>query len=194
MRDDIVQPAWKHVEVHKRTGKELRSLLNTSVIFSMSAKTFVIYAFTNYGVVYTLEEATKIRTTYLNTYRDISKLHQYVWSNYEKANFRVYTALGRVVKPKLGTDGINIPVQGTGAETTKLAVHYLIKDNPDEPMIKYIYNVVHDAIYLRVPRNKRDKMVAALETAMLKGWTEISKCPLFKYKDIPMIADCQVIE
>ena len=88
------------------------------------------------------------------------------------------------MKPKLGTDGINIPVQGSEAETTKLAVHYLIKEYPEA--IHLIFNVVHDAIYLRVPLGTEEMWDMRLEKAMLKGWEEISKTSLFKYKDIPM--------
>ena len=164
---------------------------NFGFVFGMSANTFVGYAYTGYGVSYTEEEAKDVRHKYFSLYPTIGKYHDNVWSNYKKPDFYVYTALGRIVKPKLGTDGINTPVQGSGAETTKLAVHYLVKDYSPEAL-KYIYNVVHDAIYLRIPKGEEDYWSEALESSMKKAWTEISKTQLFKFKDIPIIADVEV--
>lgn len=158
--------------------------VNFGYVFGMSAATYVGYAFTSYGITVTYEEAVAIRNNYFTKYPNIAKYHKSVWNNCQKPNFYVTTALGRRVKPRLGTDGINIPVQGTGAETTKLSVHYLIKEYPEA--INYIFNVVHDAIYLRVPKEDKDIWRSRLRAAMLKGWTEISKTAIFKFHDIPM--------
>jgi len=157
---------------------------NFGFVFGMSAATFQNYAFTSYGVELTLEESERMRKMYFKKYPNFSKFHNYVWENYKKPNFYVETALGRKVKPKLGTDGINIPVQGSGAETTKLAVHYLIQSYPE--VINYIENVVHDAIYIRVPTDEETIWTKRLRDSMVKGWTEISKTEMFKFKDIPM--------
>ncbi|MCI4437341.1 MAG: hypothetical protein JHC33_11100 [Ignisphaera sp.] len=187
---------WRELsssEYITKTDRTKAKAVNFGFIFGMSANSFIPYAFTGYGVVYTKEEAETVRNTYFNMYKDIAKYHSYIWSNYKKPGFTVSTALGRKVKPKLGTDGINVPIQGSGAETTKLAVHYLVKDYGDIAL-KYIYNVVHDAIYLRVPRGDKDHWAQALNKSMLKAWEEISKTPLFYYKDVPMIADVEIYE
>jgi len=172
--------------------------VNFGFVFGMSAKAYVDYAYTSYGLEITLDQAVKIRDAYFAKYRKFKEYHNYVWENYQKPDFVYVTALGRRVKPKLGTDGINGPVQGSGAETTKLAVHYLIKADCDRlgldsdteweqcEVIKYIFNVVHDAIYLRVPRGTKKQWEKRLADAMVKGWEEISKVPLFKFHDIPM--------
>lgn len=156
--------------------------VNFGYVFGMSASTYKAYAFTNFGIKLTLEEATKIRNAYFAKYPSIARYHKYIWANYK--TIIVETALGRRMKPRLGTDGINLPVQGTGAETTKLAVHYLVSEHPDA--LKYIFNVVHDAIYLRVPKGSGKLWRERLQQAMLKGWKEISKTELFHFKDIPM--------
>ena len=172
--------------------------VNFGYVFGMSAATYQSYAFTSFGVEISLPAATALRDKYFSKYPKFKEYHNYVWNNYKKPKFFYETALGRRVKPKLGTDGINGPVQGTGAETTKLAVHYLIKDdcermglNPTTEWhkceaIQYIFNVVHDAIYMRVPKALKAIWVERLAKAMVKGWEEISKTPLFKFKDIPM--------
>jgi len=186
-RYDIVWPIWKHIAAGKAAGLELRPNLNTSDIFGMSAKSFIDYAFNNYGVKINLEKSTEMRDAFFELYPEAKKQHDYVWKNYKKPTFYVETALGRRVKPRLGTDGINIPVQGTGAETTKLAVHYLIKEHPQA--IKYIFNVVHDAIYLRVPKSEKSYWNTRLSEAMIKGWEELRKTKAFKFKDIEMEVD-----
>jgi len=158
--------------------------INFGYVFGMSAKKYVPYAFTNYGIKVTLEESNTLRKKYFSLYPELTKIHNKCWDGYKKPSFYVYTALGRKVKPKLGTDAINTPIQGSGAETTKLAVHYLVKENP--LALKYIYNVVHDAIYERVPRAEKDYWAKLQADSMLKAWTEISKTKAFIYKDVPM--------
>ncbi|RLF61867.1 MAG: hypothetical protein DRN33_06320 [Thermoplasmata archaeon] len=157
---------------------------NFGFVFGMSAATFMDYAFTSFGVRFTAAEAQEIRDKFFALYPEAAAVHRSVWKNYKKPAFYVSTALGRRIKPRMGTDGINIPVQGTGAETTKLAVHYLIKAHPEA--IHYIFNVVHDSCYMRVPKAEKELWHKRLKTAMLKGWTEIQKTDMFKYKDIEM--------
>jgi DNA polymerase-1 len=186
---------WREVDKGEwvtSTDRTKAKAINFGFVFGMSADSFIPYAFTGYNLVYTKAEALAVRNKYFSMYKDIARHHDYVWSNYKDPKFIVTTALGRRVKPKMGTDGINTPIQGSGGECTKLAVHYLIKDNPDIPIIKYIYNVVHDCIYLRVPKDRAEELGVLLNKAMLKGWSEISKCSLFKYHDIPMIAEVEI--
>jgi len=189
---DTTVVSEKYITDNDRTNAKS---IQFGYVFGMSAASYIGYARTSFGIKVTLDEATMYRDTYFRHYPNIAKLHNYVWTNYKKPGFLVYTALGRPIKPKLGTDGINGPIQGSGAETTKLAVHYLVQDNPDIPMLKYIYNVVHDAIYLRVPKTDNYIEIGKkLEEAMLKAWVEISKTKAFKFKDIPMIAEVEIKE
>ena len=157
------------------------------LIFGMSADSFQEFAFTNYGVIFTLEEAKSIKKKYQEHYPSIAKYHQMQWENYKDPSYYVTTALGRRAKPRLGTDAINIPTQGTIAETTKLAIHYMVKE--DTRILGHIYNVVHDQINARVPKPAllywKDLMVRNMQ----KAWTEICKTELMYYKDIPMPVD-----
>ena len=152
-------------------------------IFGMSAPSFAEYAYTNYGVVFTQEQAKEIKDNYVKRYPNIAKYAKYWWNNYNTEY--VKTALGRRAKARLGTDAINFATQGSIAETTKLAVHYLVSENGGLAL-NYIYNVVHDAIYLRVPKGSEREWSDNLVKAMKKAWVEICKRPIFIYKDIPM--------
>ena len=167
-----------------KADRQTAKSVNFGFVFGMSAATFRNYAFTTYGVKLSEQECNDIRNKYFAKYKEFKKYHSKIWNEYKKPKFFYTTALGRRTKPRLGTDGINGPVQGSGVETTKLAVHYLIKENNDA--LKYIFNVVHDAIYMRVPIEDKDIWTERIKTAMLRGWEEISKTKIFKYKDIPM--------
>ena len=94
--------------------------------------------------------------------------------------------------PRLGTDAINFATQGGIAEVTKLSVHYLCKEFPS--VLSYIFNVVHDAIYIRVPKGDEQLWADRLALAMKKGWEEFCKLPMMFYKDIPMPVEIEWVD
>jgi len=157
-------------------------------IFGMSAAKFQQYAYDTYGVTFTEEEAKAVRTKYLLTYRQIGQYHKERWNDYKTKP--VHTPMGRYNMPRLGTDAINYSTQGSVGEMAKLAIHYLCKDYPDA--VKYIFSQVHDAIYLRVPREDRELWGSRLVKAMLEAWVEMVKLPDFKFKDIPMKVEVEI--
>lgn len=165
-----------------KADRQKGKAISFGFIFGMSADSFVEYAYVNYGVIFSAEEAKEIKKKYETKYPNIAAYHKLKWNNYKTQP--VVTPLGKRAMANLGTDAINFATQGAIAETTKLAVHYLCKANPEAT--KYIYNVVHDAIYLRVPRGLEDELANNLILAMKKGWLEICKCDLFNFKDIEM--------
>lgn len=200
MYKELMEGKDLHIEMAKLvTGKsevtkEERNkakAVNFGYVFGMSAKTFQEYAFVNYGVVFTLEEAEDIRNKYFAKYPTIKSYHTTVWNSIKRNNYTYTTALGRVVAPRIGTDAINGPVQGSGAEVTKLAVHYMVKEDPKT--LNHIINVVHDAIYLEVYKVDSEYWSDLLSRCMVKAWEEISKTPLFKFKDIPMYVEIEEV-
>ncbi len=178
----------KRPEDHSKEERIKGKAVSFGFIFGMSAPSFQEYAFTNFGITFTPAEAQKIKSAYQRHYPSIARYHNYMWNNYKKSDFTVETALGRRVKPNLGTDAINIPTQGTIAETMKLSIHYMVKENPD--ILKYIANVVHDSINLRIPKGEKEYWIEFLGRNMKLGWTEICRCNLMRYKDVPMPVDC----
>lgn len=167
--------------------RNLAKPVNFGFTFGLSAKNFVEYAFDLFGLKYTLEEATKFRKQFFTAYPEFESYHTKVFRAMSKGNYIATTALGRKVKPRLGTDAINIPVQGSGGECTKLAIHYMVKSNPDS--LKYIVNAIHDAIYLKVPKVSQDYWAELLHDSMIRAWEELSKSSLFVYHDVPMLVD-----
>lgn len=165
--------------------------VNFGFVFGMGWEAFIEYAFVEYNVIFTPKEAQIARAKYFQTYPNFAKYHAMVWNAVQRKNYIYTTPLGRRVKPRTGTDGINGPVQGGGGETTKLSIHYSVKEQPT--ILKYINNVVHDAIYVKCKRSEARDMGMFLCQSMHKGWTEISKTKLFNFKDIPMPLEYEIV-
>lgn len=172
-----------------KADRQKGKAISFGLIFGMSAPSFVEYAFTEYNVIFTQEEAAEIKRKYNTKYSSISNYHNMRWKDYKTKP--VSTPLGRRNMPRLGTDAINYATQGCIAETTKLSVHYLVKEFPDA--LKYLYNVVHDAIYLRVPKCSEQVWADRLAASMKKGWAEMCKTPMLYYKDIPMPVEVEFL-
>lgn len=189
LHTEVAKALAKKEEITKDDRFKAKAV-NFGFVYGMSAKSFREYAFLNYDLVLSEVEATEWRNTYFRLYPDIAKYHKKIWETYKNPGFLQYTALGRPVKPKLGTDAINSPVQGTGAECTKLALHYMVKENPNT--LKCVVNVVHDSIKLEVPAEGKEYWCQLLEECMVKAWHEMCKCDLFKFKDIPIKVDVEV--
>ena len=177
------------VDLVTKAQRQEGKAISFGLIFGMSAPKFVQYAYTNYGVAFTLEEARVITRRYAGKYKAINAYQQYWYKHVDKVP--VESALGHRAFAGRGTEAINFATQATIAETTKLSVHYLIKEFPET--IIYIFNVVHDAIYLRVPVGKEEYYKQALYDSMQKGWKNICNSSLMYYKDIPMPVDIEVV-
>ena len=186
-----------HIEAAKLTGvknptKEDRTkgkAVSFSLIFSTSWQTFKDLAYVNYGVTFSDAEAKAIHQAYHRKYRGIDNYQRWCWKNYDKV--AIESAMGRRNVCRLGTDASNYATQSSIAEATKWAVHFLVSKNPKA--LKYIVSVVHDAVYLEVPKQKFDVWSKRLEKAMLLGWKEVCKSDIFIYKDIPMPVDVEIV-
>jgi DNA polymerase I-like protein with 3'-5' exonuclease and polymerase domains len=178
----------KPIEEITKADRQKGKAVSFGFIFGMSAGTFVEYAYVNYGVKFSLQEAQIIKKKYTSKYRNIAKYHNYWWEHYKKEP--VKSPMGHRNFARLGTDAINYATQACTAETTKLAIIKLVER--DEKVLDYIYNVVHDAIYLRVPIGKEDYYAKLLAECMLDSWYDIEKLPMLRIKDIPMGVEYEV--
>ena len=195
MYDKLMNGADLHTETAKamighdnwtKNDRQNAKPVNFGYTFGMGIATFIEMAFNDYGLVFTENEAKEFRKKFFDTYPAIARYHNNIWNKMQQGNYIYSTALGRRTMPMLGTDAINGPVQGSGAECTKLAIHYMCKENPDAT--KKIINVVHDSITMCIDNTPEEIAYWSelLRSCMVKGWTEISKCPIMKFKDIPM--------
>jgi len=180
----------KKLEDVTKEERQKGKAINFGLIFGMSAASFQEYAYTEYDVIFTLEECQAIKKAYNTKYSDIANYHSRMWNSYKSTP--VETPTGRKNMARLGTDAINFATQGSVGDTVKLAKHYLVREFPES--INYTFNIVHDAIYMRVPKFSEATWADRLAEAMCKAWVEICKCPMFKFKDIPMPVEVEWID
>lgn len=185
----LAMPDKKPEDVTKAERQKGKAI-SFGFIFGMSAESFQEYAYVNYGVSFTLEECKMIKANYNTRYQGIARYHREKWNNYKSTP--VETPLGTRNMARLGTDAINFATQGGIAEVTKLSVHYLCRDYPEA--INYIFNVVHDAVYLRVAKGDEAKWADILASCMKRGWAEFCKMPMLYYKDIPMPVEVEWVD
>ena len=171
----------KMVEDITKEERQKGKAISFGLIFGMGIATFIQQSYKDYGVLFTEEEAKAIIAKYMKTYKAIAKYIAKAWDNYKKTP--CISPSGRVSMADTGNAYINFPTQSGVADMTKLATIYMIKDHPIAST--YIFNVVHDAIYLRVPRGEETMWAKLLVEYMKMGYTEYVKLPMFTYKDIP---------
>ena len=207
--DTMYDTLKKGVDLHKATACALTGLapeeidaetrfkakaVNFGLAFGMGPTAFQDYAYTSYGLTYSLKEATNVHKIYLKTYPEVNKAIKYtstaMYSN--RASFIVTTALGRLIKPRRLTDAINAMVQGSASEVMKLAIHYMYLEEPK--VLNYIVWVIHDAIYLDAPEEAAKYYKTIVETNMVKAWVEIIKLAYFKYHDVPLEVEASIAD
>ncbi len=203
MRDLIMEG----IDLHKAmasevTGKAVENItkeerqhaksINFGYLFGMGTERFQAYAYDVFGVKLTLEEAKEYKEVYYTAHPAIARYHKDMAKKIKGTNFTVETALGRIVKPDRYSDALNIPVQGTIAECTKMAINYLYEDY--EPLMEKVMlvNMVHDSIVIDTPDEHIEEVSSALKESMLEAWTQISKSPRFHYHELPMGVDVDV--
>ncbi len=189
-------------DVHTETG---------CVLFDATPETLdvqdrIITKFYNFGTVYGAHTTTlrsllqaqgrlslsyqavdDLRKKWLNLYTAFRD-----WHNMTKRALQVYgyidtvTCLQREARAYKYTDALNFAIQGSAAEVTKTAVHYLYEryKEPD------IVNVVHDSICLSKPEKEAPLWVDRLNECMIDAWYDVIKVtPL---PDLVMPAEAKI--
>jgi DNA polymerase-1 len=200
MRDLIMDGVDLHKAMASQlTGKLLEDItkderqgakaVNFGYLFGLGIDKFMVYAYDTYGVKLTKEEAQEYKAIYYSTHPEIALYHKQMARKVKQHNFTLKTALGRVIKPDRYADALNIPVQGTIGETTKMAENFLMEDYPSlmkEKVNCMLINMVHDNITLDAHEDYAEDAADAVEKSMKLAWREISKSSLFHYHDLPM--------
>jgi DNA polymerase-1 len=145
--------------------------VNFGFAFGMQPPKFVVYARTSYGVVMTLEEATRFRNGYFQAYPGVAQWHERV--RRERPSV-VRTASGRWwrVGSSWGAlcKRLNGPIQGTAADGIKLAMRLL-----DERLPTYGARMIlsiHDEILVEAPENTAEQVKLVMELTMIEAMQE----------------------
>lgn len=169
-----------------KAERQAAKAVNFGLLFGMGVELFRDYAYYTYGVKFTLDEAQEAKDFYYRTHPGIKKYHQYIGKNVRRSTFTVETALGRVAGNRRYTEMLNIPVQGSIAEATKLSIHHFLQNNKALLKDNMVINMVHDSIVGDVKKDHVEDWAAAVNESMQYGWREVSKSDLFHYQDLPM--------
>ena len=191
--------ALKAMDEVTKEDRQRAKAVNFGLIYGMSAPTLQKYAYMNYGVRMTPDEAVQTRDRYFDLYKGIARWHvdqktamytprPYNCHSYEKGYYITYVAMqqtltGRkrfwanyagetIAKP---TEFFNSADQGTSADITKLALVKLYQVLPSEA---HIIAAIHDEVLVEVPED----MATMVSEIMLKVLVEAGSDVLFPVK------------
>lgn len=169
------KPIEQITEDERQKGKSA----NFGFMFGMGALTYTEYAFANYGLEVSIEEARDTRNSYLKAYPKVLNFHNMNSKKLREQGFvHIKTLLGRIVKVDSFTNANNYPIQGSAADMIKLAAVLFYKKCKAQRLHAHIINVVHDEIVVEIEFNTlfnkgdkvrkqlKEKVKAALEESM----------------------------
>jgi uracil-DNA glycosylase family 4 len=143
---------------------------NFGFLYGMGWKKFIVYAFTQYGIAYTEEEARANRAAFFDQFPGLRVWHakqRRLVSKYE----RVETPMGRVrhlpginspdeaIKSEAERQAINSPVQAFGSDICMLAMVYIARDLRRQKLRARTVGFVHDSVNFEI---HNDDLIPAL--------------------------------
>jgi DNA polymerase-1 len=185
-------------DVEKEERKKAKAV-NFGYIYSMGPAKFVTYAFDNYGLTITLEEAEKDRESFFEDYPALRPWHDRQRRLAQRYH-RVQSPLGRVrhlpdilsgdkeVRAESERQAINSPVQSTASD---LMLFSLIKLNQIMPERQArVVGTVHDSILFEVKEEHVDKWCRVIKETM-EDMDRVERT--FKTEiTVPIVADIEV--
>lgn len=159
----LKKPVKDVTEEERRKAKAA----NFGFMFGMGALTYTRYAYTNYGLIVSLEEAVETRKKYMAEYPGVQRFHnansQKLKDNYEIV---IRTLLGRKMKCDSFTNSNNYPVQGSAVDMIKLATVLFDSHATKQKIDAQIINIVHDEIVVDSSVKDKTKAKKILKEAM----------------------------
>jgi len=164
MMQVTLEEFYKLPKGEQKAGRSNAKAVNFGLIYGMSARGFMEYAKNSYGLILTLDEATKIRDTFFKTYPKLLTYHDTYIAKGKKYGW-VRTLYGRRRRlPKIDDHdeyiasmderaAINSPIQGTSGEFMVFAIALL--HHRLDSRVKFV-NTVHDSIIFYIPDNMID--------------------------------------
>jgi DNA polymerase I len=152
-----------------KDDRKLAKAVNFGLLYGMGAKGLQAYALRSYGVEMSSEEAALYRKRFFETYPGLKRWHdneRRAWHRGE-AEARTLTGRRRMDVQRL-TDRLNAPVQGTGADSLKLALALLWERRYECPGATPIL-VCHDEVVVECDADKAEEGKEWLVQAMKDG-------------------------
>ncbi len=146
--------------------RQLAKAVNFGLLYGMGAKTFQLYALSNYGLTLTPEQAEQYRSAFFAAYPGLVRWHRQAGRTGKNA-IETRTLAGR---RRCGvarfTEKLNTPVQGTGADGLKLALALLWERRAEVPGAFPVL-AVHDEIVVECDQDQAPTVADWLKRAMV---------------------------
>jgi DNA polymerase-1 len=157
----------KPLESITKAERKIAKSINFGLAFGMGAKKFIVYARDNYGLEFTLYQATRFRKQFFSLYPGLSTWHERVKKGL-KASDRTLSGRRRLWRGKPPfTELVNHPIQGTAADILKcsLGLLYPALVGTEAKIIA----CVHDEILLECPTEQGEFVAQILEKVMVEA-------------------------
>jgi DNA polymerase-1 len=172
-----------------KAERQMAKPVNFGFIYGMGAERLVLYAFGNYGVAMTLDDAKLFRKRYFSRefgYAGVASWHNKIRTERESGMKISRTMAGRLrfLDPqKHYNEYFNTPVQGTGADALKMSlrnIHNRIIQRGYGDSVKLVHHV-HDEIILECDDDPEliKTVKQDLEESMIEGMSPfLTKVPI----------------
>lgn len=180
----------------KKDARQKAKAVNFGFIFGMGWRKFIVYAKTQYNVVFSEDEAKRVREGFFRKYHRLSPWHQAVRDFAMRHKF-VRSFSGRVrhlpmvdsaeewIQQEATRQGINSPVQGFSSDLGIMALGRM--DEEVDPKYLEVVGFVHDAIIAYVRKEYLDWGMKTLKGYMqsnpIEEWFGVRL-------QVPIVADC----
>jgi DNA polymerase-1 len=148
-----------------KADRQLAKAVNFGLLYGMGADRFRVYALSNFGISLTKDEAKAYRDKFFAAYRGVRRWHR----RQGDQPVETRTVLGRRrVEVKHFAEGLNTPVQGTGADGLKAAMALLWERRAECPSAVPVL-FVHDEIVVECDETEAEREKVWLVAAMVDG-------------------------
>lgn len=180
----------------QKVARQKAKAVNFGFIFGMGWRKFIVYAKTQYNVVFTEAEARRVRDAFFRKYSRLGPWHDAV-REFSMTNKFVRSFSGRVrhlpmvdsaeewIQNEATRQGINSPVQGFSSDLGIMALGRM--DEEIDPNALQIVGFVHDAIIAYVRKEHLDwgmkTIKRYMQTNPISEWFGVDL-------QVPIVADC----
>lgn len=176
------------IESPDKHDRQIMKSANFGLLYGAGVETFRVYALSQFGVDLGIQRAAEVRARWFRAFPGIRDWHRSTGARLGRASeagIATRTLSGRVRKSvSRYTECLNTPVQGSGADITKIALGRIYEDRNNAPVPAatsyseqgwYPVMVIHDEIVLEVPTGSGEAMAAWLQQHMIAAGERLMK-------------------
>ena len=168
-----------------KADRQAAKAVNFGLLYGQGSQGLKSYAKQSYGVDLSLADAERFRDRFFLAYQGIAAWHRQTARNQKKIR-ETRTLIGRrrlIEKPLELPTLLNLPVQGTAADITKLALAKILPQLA--PFGARIVGCIHDEILLETPTDRAQALARLLSDAMEAAGNE-------SLGEVPVVAEASI--